>query len=83
MFLDISGNVDGVVWPMHYADIRLKHPEKKFKPGQVVKARVSCASLLPMCIVNRTHGTLLRSDFLCRPYQEQSSPHPQEATYFF
>jgi len=40
MFLDISGNVDGVVWPMHYADIRLKHPEKKFKPGQVVKARV-------------------------------------------
>jgi rRNA biogenesis protein RRP5 len=41
MFLDIAANVDGVVWPMHYADIRLKNPEKKFKPGQVVKARVS------------------------------------------
>ncbi|GJN89500.1 hypothetical protein Rhopal_002487-T1 [Rhodotorula paludigena] len=40
LFVNIGGNVDGVVWPLHYADIRLKHPEKKFKPGQTVKARV-------------------------------------------
>ncbi|GAA5868775.1 hypothetical protein JCM3774_003888 [Rhodotorula dairenensis] len=40
LFISMGGNVDGVVWPLHYADIRLKHPEKKFKPGQAVKARV-------------------------------------------
>ncbi|GAA5986306.1 hypothetical protein JCM10908_003698 [Rhodotorula pacifica] len=40
LFVSMGGNVDGVVWPLHYADIRLKHPEKKFKPGQAVKARV-------------------------------------------
>ncbi|BGP24084.1 U3 snoRNP-associated protein Rrp5 [Rhodotorula toruloides] len=40
LFVSIGGSVDGVVWPLHYADIRLKHPEKKFKPGQAVKARV-------------------------------------------
>ncbi|GAA6036062.1 hypothetical protein JCM8097_006594 [Rhodosporidiobolus ruineniae] len=43
LFVSISGNVDGVVWPLHYADIRLKHPEKKFKPGQTVKARIFSA----------------------------------------
>ncbi|GAA5859805.1 hypothetical protein JCM8547_007035 [Rhodosporidiobolus lusitaniae] len=42
MFVSISGSVDGVVWPTHYADIRLKQQsaEKKFKPGQAVKARI-------------------------------------------
>lgn len=40
MFVAISGNVDGVVWPIHYSDIKLKHPEKKFKIGSSVKARV-------------------------------------------
>ncbi|KDE07886.1 hypothetical protein MVLG_01797 [Microbotryum lychnidis-dioicae p1A1 Lamole] len=40
LFVSISGNVDGVVWPIHYADIRLRHPERKFKPGASVKARI-------------------------------------------
>ncbi|ORX37905.1 putative rRNA processing-related protein [Kockovaella imperatae] len=40
IFLNIHGSVDGVVWPLHYADIRLKHPEKRFKVGSTVKARV-------------------------------------------
>jgi rRNA biogenesis protein RRP5 len=40
LFIDISGSVDGVVHPLHYADIRLKHPEKRFKVGSTVKARV-------------------------------------------
>jgi rRNA biogenesis protein RRP5 len=43
LFVSISGNVDGVVWPLHYSDIKLKHPEKRFKIGNVVKARVSRA----------------------------------------
>jgi rRNA biogenesis protein RRP5 len=40
MFVNINGSVHGVVWPNHYADIQLKHPEKRFKVGGTVKARV-------------------------------------------
>lgn len=40
MFINISGSVDGVAWPLHYADIKLKHPEKRFKTRQSVKCRV-------------------------------------------
>lgn len=41
LFVNIHGNVSGVVWPMHYSDLRLKHPERRFKAGTAVKARVS------------------------------------------
>jgi rRNA biogenesis protein RRP5 len=41
LFVSISGNVDGVVWPNHYADIALKNPSKRFKPGASIKCRVS------------------------------------------
>ena len=44
LFVSIPGNVDGVVWPIHYNDVKLKHPEKKFKVGASVKARVRPAS---------------------------------------
>ncbi|KAK4685994.1 rRNA biogenesis protein RRP5, partial [Tremellales sp. Uapishka_1] len=40
LFVNVQGSVDGVVWPLHYADIRLKHPEKRFKVGSTVKCRV-------------------------------------------
>lgn len=40
LFIDISGSVDGVVHPLHYADIRLKHPERRFRVGSSVKARI-------------------------------------------
>ncbi|RDX51109.1 U3 snoRNP-associated protein Rrp5 [Lentinus brumalis] len=40
LFVSISGNVDGVIWPNHYADITLKHPQKRFKPGGSIKCRV-------------------------------------------
>lgn len=43
MFVDLGGNYDGVVWPNHYSDIRLKNPEKKFKAGTKVTGRVSCS----------------------------------------
>lgn len=42
MFVNISGSVDGAVWPLHYADIQLKHPEKRFKEGSSIKCRVGC-----------------------------------------
>ncbi|CAG8647448.1 11805_t:CDS:2, partial [Acaulospora colombiana] len=34
LFVSISGSVHAVIWPNHYADIRLKHPERKFKSGK-------------------------------------------------
>ncbi|KAG7450112.1 nucleic acid-binding protein [Guyanagaster necrorhizus] len=40
LFVSLSGNIDGVVWPNHYADIVLKHPAKRFKVGTSVKCRV-------------------------------------------
>ncbi|KIJ65006.1 hypothetical protein HYDPIDRAFT_175081 [Hydnomerulius pinastri MD-312] len=40
LFVSISGNVDGVIWPGHYADIPLKHPAKRFKIGGSIKCRV-------------------------------------------
>ncbi|KAJ7492804.1 hypothetical protein FB451DRAFT_1022365 [Mycena latifolia] len=40
LFVSMSGNVDGVVWPNHYADISLKHPAKRFKAGANIKCRV-------------------------------------------
>ncbi|KAJ7655010.1 hypothetical protein DFH06DRAFT_1201338 [Mycena polygramma] len=40
LFVSMSGNIDGVVWPNHYADITLKHPGKRFKAGASIKCRV-------------------------------------------
>jgi rRNA biogenesis protein RRP5 len=40
LFINVNGTVDGMVHPLHYADIRLKNPEKRFKVGNTVKARV-------------------------------------------
>jgi rRNA biogenesis protein RRP5 len=40
MFVTMSGSVDGVVWPNHYADITLKHPAKRFRDGSSIKCRV-------------------------------------------
>lgn len=40
LFVSLSGNIDGVVWPNHYADISLKQPAKRFKPGGTLKCRV-------------------------------------------
>ncbi|RDB29525.1 rRNA biogenesis protein RRP5 [Hypsizygus marmoreus] len=40
LFVSLSGNMDGVVWPNHYADITLKQPSKRFKPGASIKCRV-------------------------------------------
>jgi len=40
LFVDISGSVDGVVYPLHYADMQLKHPERRFKAGGIVRCRI-------------------------------------------
>jgi rRNA biogenesis protein RRP5 len=41
LFVSISGSVDGVIFPNHYADIMLKHPQKRFKEGSNINCRVS------------------------------------------
>ncbi|KZT52546.1 hypothetical protein CALCODRAFT_441411 [Calocera cornea HHB12733] len=40
MFVDVGGNVSGRVAPDQLADIALKHPEKRYKPGGSVKCRI-------------------------------------------
>ncbi len=46
LFVNLQGSVDGMVSPLHYADIQLKHPEKRFKPDATVKCRVRCVEVL-------------------------------------
>lgn len=48
LFVSLSGNIDGVVWPNHYADIMLKHPAKRFKVGASIKCRVRSKSDLTL-----------------------------------
>jgi len=62
LFVSISGNVDGVVWPMHYADIKLKHPEKKFKAGASVKARIYAADPIKNRVVLTLKKQLITSE---------------------
>ncbi|WFD29443.1 rRNA biogenesis protein rrp5 [Malassezia sp. CBS 17886] len=40
IFVQLHGNVDGVVFPMHFSDVHLKHPEKKYKPNLEVPAKI-------------------------------------------
>ncbi|KAH7320432.1 hypothetical protein B0J17DRAFT_685683, partial [Rhizoctonia solani] len=40
LVLALSNKVTGLVTPQHYADIKLKHPERKFKEGATVKCKV-------------------------------------------
>ncbi|TCD61307.1 rRNA bioproteinsis protein rrp5 [Steccherinum ochraceum] len=61
LFVSISGNVDGVVWPNHYADIRLKHPQKRFKPGASIKCRVLTVDVDKKRIALTAKKTLIES----------------------
>lgn len=40
IFVRLSSNVDGVVFPLHFSDVHLAHPEKKFKPNLTMNARI-------------------------------------------
>lgn len=61
LFIDISGSVDGVVHPLHYADIRLKHPERRFKVGGTVKARILDLEVARSRVVLTLKKTLVES----------------------
>ncbi|MCJ1354910.1 MAG: rRNA biogenesis protein rrp5 [Icmadophila ericetorum] len=45
IIVKLSEDITGLVPDMHFADIRLQHPERKFKEGMSVKARVLSISL--------------------------------------
>ena len=55
-----------VVWPNHFADIRLKHPERKFKVGSSIKCRVSALHL---------PGRILPINVLGACYRSGEEPH--------
>jgi rRNA biogenesis protein RRP5 len=52
LFVSLSGGIDGVVWPNHYADITLKHPSKRFQVGASIKCRVCSLLFVPMSHLN-------------------------------
>ncbi|KAH0838161.1 hypothetical protein J3R83DRAFT_6412 [Lanmaoa asiatica] len=62
LFVSISGNVDGVIWPVHYADIPLKHPSKKFKVGGSIKCRVRAGSVITFPVYSSTSIKVLTVD---------------------
>ncbi|KAF8913041.1 hypothetical protein CPB84DRAFT_1760205 [Gymnopilus junonius] len=62
LFVSLSGGVDGVVWPNHYADITLKHPAKRFKEGANIKCRVLVVDPDRKRISLTAKKTLLESD---------------------
>ncbi|KAH8099388.1 nucleic acid-binding protein [Cristinia sonorae] len=61
LFVSISGNVDGVIWPNHYADIKLKHPQKRFKAGGTIKCRVLTVDVEKKRIALTAKKTLIES----------------------
>lgn len=62
LFVNVQGSVDGVVWPLHYADIRLKHPEKRFKVGSSIKVRVFAIEPARNRVVLTAKKSLVESD---------------------
>ncbi|KAG2154655.1 hypothetical protein DEU56DRAFT_372848 [Suillus clintonianus] len=61
LFVSISCNADGVIWPIHYADIPLKHPSKRFKAGGSIKCRVLAVDPQRMRVELTAKKTLIES----------------------
>ncbi|KAH9960794.1 hypothetical protein BGW80DRAFT_1438825 [Lactifluus volemus] len=62
LFVSISGSVDGVIFPNHYADIILKHPQKRFKEGSNIKCRVLVVDPERKRVALTAKKTLVESD---------------------
>ncbi len=62
IFLQLQGHVDGVVFANHFADVKLTQPEKRFKPGLQVKARVLDVDPSRNRIVLTCKKSLVKSD---------------------
>lgn len=62
IFLQLHGHVDGVVFANHFADVKLTQPEKRFKPGLQVKARIMDVDPSRNRIVLTCKKSLVKSD---------------------
>ncbi|GJJ09847.1 hypothetical protein Clacol_004071 [Clathrus columnatus] len=62
LFVSLSGNIDAVIWPNHYADIMLKHPQKRFKEGATIKCRVLVVNPDKKRIILTAKRTLIESE---------------------
>ncbi|KAL5519222.1 RRP5 [Sanghuangporus vaninii] len=62
LFVSINGNIDAMIWPNHYADIMLKHPQKRFKQGSSLKCRVLAVDPDRKRIMLTAKKTLIESD---------------------
>lgn len=62
MILKLSEGISGLVSEMHLADVRLQHPEKKFREGMKVKARVLSTDLVKRQLRLTLKKTLVNSD---------------------
>jgi rRNA biogenesis protein RRP5 len=62
LIIEISEGVTGLVPELHFSDIILEHPEKKFREGQAVKARVMSIDLGKRQIRLTLKKTLVNSE---------------------
>ena len=62
LILKITDKIGGLVTERHMSDIRLQHPEKKFREGMKVKARVLSVDLAKKQIRLTLKKTLVNSD---------------------
>lgn len=62
MIMNLAEGISGLVPAMHMADVTLMHPDRKFKPGQKLKARVLSTDLDKRQIRLSLKKTLVNSD---------------------
>lgn len=62
LLVKLAENIVGYVPEMHLADVRLQHPEKKFREGLKVKARVLSTDLVKRQIRLTLKKTLVNSE---------------------
>ncbi|KAK9897002.1 hypothetical protein P389DRAFT_52084 [Cystobasidium minutum MCA 4210] len=74
LFVNIHGNVAGVVWPLHYSDLKLKHPERRFKAGTAVKARILSLDPEKNRVVLTLKRSLVNSDLPVISTVEEAKP---------
>lgn len=62
LFVNLTGKIDAVIWPNHFADIKLKQPARRFKPGASIKCKVLVLDAERKRIALTAKRTLLDSD---------------------
>lgn len=74
IFVRLSSQVDGVVFPLHFSDVRLAHPEKKFKPNLSMNARIIHTDPMRNRIVLTLKRSLVQSELPLIASMEDAKP---------